>query len=339
MGDLADYTWLRQGNQKAVDETVDQLASELRRKLDLKRGHHPLNFDSSTTPSIEHHPLILNIWSWNVNGHFDTNLSHPNFSKLFDGIDVFFIQETHCYANGGNVPTPPGFTLYSHACAHLDLAHPWGDVAISVCSYLNPHVHDDFSRPDLLTIEVNGTLLMNTYVLPHRSHLNWRDWTNIDPWLFLLSKICLPLILLGDLNACTSFSWGSPNHPTQISLDSKQPDKHGKQLLQCLAACDTFILNGSEGIPGDHFSCTEHQSARISVDDECHKIYGVATIHPAPHPPVLVHVTSVCKNAGQPNAVMGSSVFFGDGNAFNLSKHVPGDQSHDHAILYAMLLT
>ncbi|KAF5349812.1 hypothetical protein D9758_010234 [Tetrapyrgos nigripes] len=307
-----------------------------------KGEHRPLNVDSSTAPSIEHCPLILNIWSWNVNGHFDTNLSHPDFSKLFDGIDVFFIQETHYYADGDNVPTPPGFTLYSYARACSDLAHPWGGVATFVRSHLNPHVRDDFSRLDLLTIEVNGTLLMNTYVLPHRSRLNWRDWTNIDPWLFLLSKIHLaneqglPLILLGDLNACTGFSQASPNHPTCISLDSKQPDKltthhlrnivvhpsnYPSQLTSITSLTKSYTLNP----PPLKMNVTKSMVSLLYI--QLHTLLFLSML-----------LASV-KNASQPNAVTGSGVFFRDGNAFNLSKRVPGDQSHDHAVLYAVLLT
>ncbi|KAF5347852.1 hypothetical protein D9758_013839 [Tetrapyrgos nigripes] len=207
--------------------------------------HRPLPNFSSSAQNDEHHPFTLNIRSWNLNGHYDGNSSHPDFSKFFEGIDVFFIQETHCHADGDSIPTPSGFTLYT--CNHVrsDLASPWGGVATLV------------SMPI--------TLLMNSYVLPHCSRLDWHDWTNTDPFKLLCSKIHLaheqgyPLIAIGDLNACTGISCASPDHPVHISLDSKS-DNHGKRLLECLGACNTVILNGAEGIPGHHFTPTEHHN-------------------------------------------------------------------------------
>ncbi|KAF5331291.1 hypothetical protein D9758_018496 [Tetrapyrgos nigripes] len=123
---------------------------------------------------------------------------------------------------------------------------------------------------------------MNTYVLPHRSRLDWHDWTDMDPFDFLCSKIKLaheqgyPLIVIGDFNACTGISRASTNHPIHISLDSKTPDNRGKCLLECLGACNTVILNGSDSIPGHHFSFTEHNNA--GKDNNGETVYNSSVI-------------------------------------------------------------
>ncbi|KAF5340538.1 hypothetical protein D9758_015818 [Tetrapyrgos nigripes] len=160
----------------------------------------------------------------------------------------------------------------SHPCS--DLVFPWGGVATLVRSTLNARVCNDFSGPDLLTVEINSTLFMNTYVLPQCSHLDWHDWMDTDLFDFLCSKIKLtheqgyPLIVIGDFNAHTGISRASADHPVRISLDSKAPDNHGKCLLECLGTCNTVILNGSEGVPGHHFSFTEHSNTGKNDDGE-----------------------------------------------------------------------
>ncbi|KAF5373063.1 hypothetical protein D9758_001444 [Tetrapyrgos nigripes] len=208
-------------------------------------------------------PMTLNIRSWNLNGLYDGNYSHPDFSHFFDSVDVFLTQETHCYVHD-NIPVPDSYVVYTRSCSRPDFASPWGGVAMLIHSSIPAHVRDDFSSPDLLTVEIFGTLIMNAYVLPARSHLDWNKWTTTELFEFLCSKICLAheqgylLILLGDLNAQTGICCASKDHPIRISLDSRLADTCGKQLLDCLAPCDTIILNGSEGVPGDHFSFTEH---------------------------------------------------------------------------------
>ncbi|KAF5336643.1 hypothetical protein D9758_015929 [Tetrapyrgos nigripes] len=123
---------------------------------------------------------------------------------------------------------------------------------------------------------------MNVYVLPARSQLRWEDWMTTEPFHFLCTKIRLahelsyPLIVMGDLNARTGISHASEQHPFRISLDSKPSDSRGKQLLQCLDACDVFILNGAESIPGDHFHFTEHHNA--GKDDQGENIYQCTVI-------------------------------------------------------------
>ncbi|KAF5335267.1 hypothetical protein D9758_016239 [Tetrapyrgos nigripes] len=110
------------------------------------------NCTTTTAPNDEHRLYCLTIRSWNLNKSYDTNFSHPNFSKFFDTVDVFFIQETHCYKHD-NIPVPDGFVTYTRSCCHSDFKSPWGGVATLVCSS-SACVRDDFSGPDLLTIEV-----------------------------------------------------------------------------------------------------------------------------------------------------------------------------------------
>ncbi|KAF5364462.1 hypothetical protein D9758_010703 [Tetrapyrgos nigripes] len=237
---------------------------------DISPCGNPVSFmvkRSFDSPDNEHHPFILKIRSWNLNGAFDSNSCHPNFSKLLKDIDIFLIQETHCYSYD-NIPVPEGFVAYTQNCVHSDLAFPWDGVATLVHSSLNACMRDDFSGPNLLTVEVNSTLIMNSYVLPQCSHLE------TEPFEFLCSKIKLaneqgyPLIVMGDLNARTGLTRVSDSHPLHISLDSKPPDTCGKHLLKFLTSCDMVILNGSEGIPGDHFDFTEHHNAGTDTNSE-----------------------------------------------------------------------
>ncbi|KAF5346028.1 hypothetical protein D9758_013855 [Tetrapyrgos nigripes] len=81
---------------------------------------------------------------------------------------------------------------------------------------------------------------------------------------------------MGDLNACTSISCASKQHPFHISLDSKPSNSHGKQLLQCVDTCNVFILNGAESIPDNHFHFMEHHNA--GKDDQGKTIYQCTVI-------------------------------------------------------------
>ncbi|KAF5331289.1 hypothetical protein D9758_018494 [Tetrapyrgos nigripes] len=304
---------------------------------------------TTTAPINEQHPSTLNICSWNLNGTSDSNSSYPDFSKMLENIDVFFIQEPHCYLHD-NIPTPDGFVAYTRSRPCSDLAFLWGGVATLL-------------RSDLLTVEIN---------------------------------------VMGDFNARTGISRASTDHPIRISLDSKAPGNRGKRLLECLGACNTVILNGSDGVPGHHFSFTEHSNAgknndgkivynssvidyalasyeccsltlvqywlthlyhlfalflRLwllcgglrgiqslsepvldideilhtdppSLPDQWHKIYGLASLPPSPCQPLLIHIDGTCSNPGHHGAAAGSGIFFGDGNVLNSSKHVVREQSN-----------
>ncbi|KAJ3924222.1 MAG: hypothetical protein NXY57DRAFT_970423 [Lentinula lateritia] len=66
---------------------------------------------------------------------------------------------------------------------------------------------NDLSSPDLLVVDVNGTLIRNVYIPPKSSRTNWRDWSDMDPWdafvenTQVLMQLDTPSITGGDINA------------------------------------------------------------------------------------------------------------------------------------------
>ncbi|KAJ3803541.1 hypothetical protein F5876DRAFT_85078 [Lentinula aff. lateritia] len=146
--------------------------------------------------------------SWNINGRYLLNYLSSDFLNLLEMADVILFQET-CLQSETCMKTPPGFTLFVHNRRRLDndLENPWGGIATLVRDCLHCRLCQDLSSPDLLVVDVNGTLIRNVYIPPESSRTNWRDWSDVDPWTafventLILMQLNTPSITAGDVNA------------------------------------------------------------------------------------------------------------------------------------------
>ncbi|KAJ3897479.1 hypothetical protein F5879DRAFT_995980 [Lentinula edodes] len=126
----------------------------------------------TTPPLTTQHPH-LKIMSWNINGRYLLNFLSSEFLNLFKSADVILLQETRLQSETC-MKTPPGFISFVRNRRHLDndLENPWGGVATLVRNNLHCRLHQDLSSPDLLVVDVNGTLIRNVYIPPESSRTN-----------------------------------------------------------------------------------------------------------------------------------------------------------------------
>ncbi|KAF5371568.1 hypothetical protein D9758_003562 [Tetrapyrgos nigripes] len=265
----------------------------------------------SSTPSATdelntHRPFILNVRSWNLNGSYDCNSSHPKFKDFFDGIDVFMIQETHSYAHE-NLLAPEGFTLYScnHTCS--DYESPWGGIATLICSSLNAKCIDTcnvFILNGAESIPGNHFHFMEHHnTSKDDQDENIYQCTVID--YALASMECLPFITNFEVSPHTDWSdhsflslsiilpGGPPSLPSS-SYSHLWPKFHTPLILDLDQLLDNLMKQPSP-----------------SPEEQWSNIYGLATLEGHACPLLVVHISGTCSNKGQSNATTGSSIFFG----------------------------
>ncbi|THU95067.1 hypothetical protein K435DRAFT_859919 [Dendrothele bispora CBS 962.96] len=211
------------------------------------------NHNNDTSANTD---FCLNIISWNLAGRYDSNVLLPEFEAILMKFDVVLIQETHLYESE-LLQALEGFTSFSRPQRSSSLDSPWGGVATLVRDGYNAKIREEFCGPDLLTVEVNGTLFFNSYILPENTRTDWNTWTDVHPREALQDAIelardwDLPFIVMGDLNARIASKSPNPNHLTRLSPDCQQ-NTWGRWLLELCDRNNLCILNGCEGIPGSH---------------------------------------------------------------------------------------
>jgi exonuclease III len=210
----------------------------------------------------------LNVLSCNFGGRLQSDLLHSQFCDLLENIHLLCAQETHLYPD--EVWHPPDYyTMFSQPRPTDFFDDPWGGVATFVRADLHAHLWDDLCGPDVVTVEVEGILFINAYVLPRSTRTDWSQWTDVHPW-DALKDICTraatlnkPFFLLGDLNARTASRSPKKPHPSRSSPDSSW-DVRGTELLNLCESLDMTVLNGSEGIPGTHTRWTSFQKRGLT---------------------------------------------------------------------------
>ncbi|KAJ7060825.1 hypothetical protein C8F01DRAFT_1253303 [Mycena amicta] len=168
------------------------------------------------------------ILSWNMNGKFLVNLTHPDFrNKLFSSLDVLLVQETHLDPlNHNMIPNVDGFDKFAISREMPFGRETFGGVAAFVRRSLKAELCDDLSSPDLMVLRIADKFLVNSYVLPANSKSDYRLWQDIHPWKALtlasddLDEVGGDYGILGDLNTRVASQTPSPEHPPRKSEDN-----------------------------------------------------------------------------------------------------------------------
>ncbi|KAJ3902608.1 Endonuclease/exonuclease/phosphatase [Lentinula edodes] len=216
---------------------------------------HTSIYDSCTTPTTS---SSLKIMSWNINGRYLLNYLSSEFLNLLQTADIILLQEIRPQSESC-MKTPLGFISFN----------PWGGVATLVRDNLDCLLRQDLSSPDLLVVEVNGTLIRNIYIPPESSHTNWLDWSDINPWdafvenTHLLMQIDMPTITGSNINARIGDLLPHAEHPDRVSSNFTVSTR-GRLLLDLCNDAQLTILNGSSSLPGSHSSPTSFQRRRDS---------------------------------------------------------------------------
>ncbi|KAJ4487023.1 Endonuclease/exonuclease/phosphatase [Lentinula edodes] len=219
----------------------------------------------TVTPPLNIHHSSLKIMSWNINGRYLLNLLSSEFLNLLQTADIILLQEIRLQSESC-MKTPPGYLSFVRNRRRLDndIENPWGGVATLVRENLDCFLCQDLSSPDLLVVEVNGTLIRNVYIPPESSCTNWQDWSDINPWdafvenTHLIMQLDMPSVTGGNINSRIGNLSPHAGHPDRVSSDLTLSTR-GRLLLDLCNTHQLTILNGSSSLPGSHSSPTSFQ--------------------------------------------------------------------------------
>lgn len=126
---------------------------------------------------------------------------------------------------------------------------PGGGVAAVVRDSLTYTVCENFSHPDLLVLDLDSFFVVCAYLQP--AYSQWQKWSPVDPSHRLAQAVAFcsshphkPLLLLGDLNACTRSLQAGHSPLPRSSLDEVL-DACGSWLLDLCTQSRLQILNGT----------------------------------------------------------------------------------------------